>query len=245
MKQARSSVDPKEIHHFSATADRWWDENGPFAPLHKLNPVRLGFLKQQICHHYGRNFKDLRALEDLRVLDIGCGGGLVCEPLARMGAETTGIDADGKAIHVAVNHAKKSGLKIRYQNTSAETIKAQYDVVLALEIIEHVADPAAFVKTCAGLVKPGGLLIFSTLNRTAKSFALGIVTAEYVLGWVPKGTHSWKKFLKPSELGRFCRQAGVQMDTLHGLVLNPATGQFQISQTDIDVNYFLVAKKPN
>jgi 2-polyprenyl-6-hydroxyphenyl methylase/3-demethylubiquinone-9 3-methyltransferase len=244
MAKLRSSVDEQEIAHFSKTADRWWDEHGPFAPLHKLNPARLGFIKHEICTHFGLDFSDLKALKGLDIVDIGCGGGLVCEPLVRLGANVTGIDADARAIAVAKDHAKQSGLSIQYDCKAGETITKKFDVVLALEIIEHVADPAEFVQTCANLVKPGGMVIFSTLNRTPKSYALGIVAAEHVLGWVPKGTHSWKKFVKPSELSRYCRHAGIAPTQIKGLVFNPLTGQFQMSASDVDVNYFLAAAKP-
>lgn len=236
-----SSVDLQEIENFSKDAPDWWDENGPFKPLHRLNPVRLGYIKTQICAHYGLDPRALRPFGQLRILDIGCGGGLVSEPLARLGGDVTGIDADPVAIDVAKNHAAHNKLKIDYQNRAAETLEEKFDVVLALEIIEHVASPAAFVKTVQGLVKPGGLVIFSTLNRTPKSFMLGIVAAEHILRWVPAGTHNWKKFIKPAELAGFCRQAGLSTKNMSGLVLNPLTGQFELSPGDVAVNYFLSA----
>jgi len=238
---ARTTIDEREIHHFSGDAHRWWDENGPFAPLHKLNPVRVSYIKQMICAHFERDYNDLNALDGLSALDIGCGGGLVCEPMARMGADVTGADADPQAIETAKEHATSQGLSIRYLNKPAEEIGETFDIVLALEIIEHVADPAHFVESCAKLLKPGGLIIFSTLNRTPKSFALGIVAAEYILRWVPKGTHQWKKFIRPSELARLVRQTGLKPSNISGLTLNPITGEFQISNSDLDVNYFLAA----
>ncbi len=274
-----SSLDKKEIENFAKDSTRWWDEGGPFAPLHCLNPARLSYIKAQICAHYGRDVNDFNALKGLKVLDVGCGGGLVCEPMARMGATVTGIDADNQAIAVAKAHAQESDLKISYKATTTDQLlkhviltepkgrvegshpikedpsttrlrrSAQddddgYDVVLALEIIEHVSDIQSFVNSCAALVKPGGLIIFSTLNRTAKSFALGIVAAEYILRCVPRGTHNWKKFVKPSELSRAARNAGLSPDNVSGLVYNPLKSEFSISKTDIDVNYFMNALKP-
>lgn len=240
----RNTVDEQEIQAFSKDADHWWDANGPFKPLHALNPVRMGYIKEQICDHYNLDKSQLKPLNNLNIIDIGCGGGLVCEPLARLGGHVTGADADPVAIEVAKEHAENSGLDIEYFNKPAEEIEEQYDVVLALEIIEHVSDPAAFVENCAKLCKPGGLVIFSTLNRTAKSYALGIVAAEYILRWVPQGTHRWKKFIKPSELSRFARKAELKTHNINGLIFNPLKNEFSISKTDLDVNYFLVCTKP-
>jgi len=214
-----------------------------FAPLHRLNPVRLSYIKAQICAHYERDVNALDALKGLDILDVGCGGGLVCEPLARLGANATGADADAQAIEVAKKHAKESGLKIKYENKPAEQIKKQFDVVLALEIIEHVSCPEDFVESVCALVKPGGLVIFSTLNRNPKSFLLGIIAAEYILKWVPKGTHSWKKFIKPSELSRYIRNAYLRPHDIKGLVFNPLKDEFSLSGNDLDVNYLLTAKK--
>ena len=232
-----SSVERSEIEHFSKDAANWWDPEGAFKP-------RLGYLKAQICAHYGLDTQSLRPFEKLSILDIGCGGGLVCEPMARLGAKITGIDADPVAIQVAKDHAVQSGLNADYQNKAAEDLGTQFDVVLALEIIEHVSSPEEFVRSCAKLVKPGGLIVFSTLNRTPKAFALGIVAAEYVLRWVPRGTHSWKKFIKPSELARLVRAADLKPANISGLIFNPLKGDFEISKTDIHVNYFLSAQKP-
>ncbi|MEM7651532.1 MAG: bifunctional 2-polyprenyl-6-hydroxyphenol methylase/3-demethylubiquinol 3-O-methyltransferase UbiG [Pseudomonadota bacterium] len=234
-----SSIDAQEIENFSKDSAYWWDEDGPFKPLHKLNPVRLSYIKAQICEVFERDIDDLNALKGLSILDVGCGGGLVCEPLARLGARVSGADADAQAIEVAKAHAKDSGLKIDYQNKPAEEIGKKFDVVLALEIIEHVNDPQAFVKSVAKLVKPGGLVIFSTLNRNPKSFLLGIVAAEYILKWVPQGTHSWKKFIKPSELSKMGRAAGLAPKDVTGLVFNPLQGSFQLSKTDLDVNFLM------
>jgi 2-polyprenyl-6-hydroxyphenyl methylase/3-demethylubiquinone-9 3-methyltransferase len=238
-----SSIDRQEIEHFSKDSGEWWDESGPFAPLHRLNPVRMAYIKAQICDVYGRDTQSLTPFEDLSVLDICCGGGLVCEPLARLGAEVSGADADERAIGVAKDHASAMGLDIDYRNEPAENIEQQFDVVLALEIIEHVADPAAFVASVSKLCKPDGLVIFSTLNRNAKSFALGVVAAEYVLGWVPRGTHSWKKFVKPSELARYARGAGLAPSDMSGLIFDPLKNEFRLSERDIDVNYLIATRK--
>ncbi len=238
-----NSVDQNEIQHFSKDSAQWWDEDGPFKPLHRLNPVRLTYIKQQICEHFGRDIQGLKALDGLDILDIGCGGGLACEPLARLGGRVSGADADAQAIEVARAHAQLSGLEIDYQAIAAENIDRQFDVVLALEIIEHVANPAAFVESVTKLVKPGGLAIFSTLNRNPKSFLLGIIAAEYILRWVPKGTHTYQKFIKPSELSRFARTAGLHPYNVTGLIYNPAKDEFALSSHDLDVNYLLSAKK--
>ena len=232
-----SSVEQAEIEHFAKDSHAWWDESGAFAPLHRLNPVRMKYIVGQLETHFDR-------FEGLSILDIGCGGGLVCEPLARLGAKVAGIDADRNAIATAQDHAERQGLKIDYKVSAAEDMKKTFDVVLALEIVEHVKDVDSFIQTCVGLCKPNGLLIFSTLNRTAKSFALGIVAAEYVVRWVPQGTHNWKKFVKPSELAQSIRRAGAQEQNIKGLVYRPFFGDFDLSDTDIDVNYFLSAVKP-
>ena len=237
-----NSVDQSEIQQFSKDSSHWWNENGPFKPLHRLNPVRLSYIKSQICDHFERDFKALDALSGLNILDVGCGGGLVCEPLARLGGNVSGADADTNAIEVAKTHAKNSGLSISYLNKAAEEIDQKFDVVLALEIIEHVREPQEFVTSVAKLVKPGGLVVFSTLNRNPKSFLLGIVAAEYILRWVPKGTHSWQKFIKPSELVRYARHSGLDASDITGLIYNPLKDEFALSKSDLDVNYLLTAK---
>jgi 2-polyprenyl-6-hydroxyphenyl methylase / 3-demethylubiquinone-9 3-methyltransferase len=238
-----SSIVEREIEHFSKDSPRWWDENGPFAPLHRLNPVRLSYIKAQICTHYGLDGRALRPFGDLGILDIGCGGGIVCEPLARLGAEVTGADADANAITAAKAHAAQGGLDIRYLDSPAEDIKGRFDVVLALEIIEHVEDPAAFVQSVSKLVKPGGLAIFSTLNRTVKSYALGILAAEHLLRWVPRGTHTWGKFVTPAELSHYARQSGLAPQDVSGLIFNPLKNEFALHKKDLDVNYLLCAQK--
>lgn len=240
------TVDAKEIGIFAKDSSHWWDPHGPFAPLHRLAPVRLSYIKAQICKAYKRDEKDLKTLKGLSLIDIGCGGGLICEPMARLGANVTGIDADANAIDVATRHAKDGGLAIDYKATSTDELvktKAKFDVVLALEIVEHVADVDKFVGHCVDLCKPGGLILFSTLNRTPKSFLLGKVAAEYILGWVPAGTHDWKKFLKPSELSRAIRKAGATPNGMAGMVFDPLKGSFKLSQNDVSVNYFVSASK--
>ncbi len=237
--QKSTTIDPSEISHFSKDSPRWWDEDGPFKPLHRLNPVRMEYIKNNICDHYKLEFNDIHALQGLSILDIGCGGGLVCESLARMRADVTGIDADPYAIQAAKEHAQDNDLKINYINDDAQNIDEQFDVVLALEIIEHVSDISAFIKLCKKRLKPGGILILSTLNRTVKSYALGIIGAEYILGWVPRGTHSWKKFVKPSEISTYARQESLSPDNVTGLIFNPIKNAFELSNTDMDVNYLI------
>lgn len=236
------TVDAKEIENFAKDSSHWWDENGPFRPLHRLNPVRLSYIKDRICEVRGCDVASLKPYKGLSILDIGCGGGLVCEPMARLGADVTGIDADENAIAVAKEHAEQSSLEINYKAIATDaliTSKEKFDVVLALEIVEHVADVDMFVSHCLKLCKPGGIVIFSTLNRTPKSFILGKIAAEYILGWVPKGTHDWKKFLKPSELSRAVRNAGGAPVNMEGMVFDPITGDFKRSARDLDVNYFM------
>jgi 2-polyprenyl-6-hydroxyphenyl methylase/3-demethylubiquinone-9 3-methyltransferase len=250
-----STVDQQEIQAFSNDAKDWWNPKGPFAPLHRLNPLRMGYIRGQICDHFGLDHHNLKPFKGLKILDVGCGGGLVCEPLARLGGTVTGIDADPVAIDVAKDHGKASGLSITYLNEDSiehgnpspypsPSGRGNYDIITALEIIEHVTDPAAFIASLQKLLKPEGILIISTLNRTAKSYALGIVAAEYILGWVPKGTHDWKKFVKPSELAGYLRQNNLKPTETSGLIFNPLRGEFALSKTDLDVNYFMTAKSP-
>lgn len=241
--QNNSTIDENEINHFAKDSQQWWDENGPFKPLHRLNPVRMKYIKQQICDHFSRDFNNLKALENIEVLDIGCGGGLVSESLSKMGANVTGIDADQNAISVAKDHAKKSELKIDYKCDDITNLDKKFDVICALEIIEHVKDAPSFVKLCASKLKPDGLLIMSTLNRTPKSYALGIVAAEYILGWVPRGTHSWKKFAKPSEMAQYARSQNLKTHNVTGLIFNPLKNKFELSETDLDVNYLITFKQ--
>lgn len=247
MKPAQNTVDADEIARFARVSDQWWDEHGPFAPIHRINPTRLHYIKSVICAHHGGDAASLAGLTGLSILDVGCGGGLACEPLARLGADVTGIDADATAIGAARAHAEKSGLDVTYLNTDSTALlpkhTGHYDVVLALEIVEHVSDVTAFVQSCADLCKPGGLVIFSTLNRTLKSLALAKIAAEYLLHWVPAGTHDWKKFIRPSALSSALRGAGLDPFEIKGLVFNPLKNTFSMSSHDMDINYFMTARK--
>jgi len=245
MSQSAASIDPAEIARFSAMAAEWWDPQGKFRPLHKFNPVRLGFIRDRICAHFRRDSQSDTPLNGIRLLDIGCGGGLVSEPMARLGASVVGADASDRNIGVASLHAAEAGVSVDYRATSAEALAEageQFDVVLALEVVEHVADLDGFLAACGQMVKPGGLLIAATLNRTPKSFALGIVAAEYILGWVPRGTHDWKKFLKPHELAASLRRAGLSLSEVAGVSYSPLSDRWSIGR-DTDVNYMLVAVK--
>jgi len=240
------SVDPGEIAQFGALADRWWDPQGAFAALHKLNPVRLAYIRDAATAHFNLPGDTLRPLEGLKALDIGCGGGLLSEPLARMGAHVTGIDASDEGIAAARDHAGTVGLTIDYRHRSAEALAASgetFDIVLTMEILEHVADIDGFVAASTALVKPGGLMFAATLNRTAKSFASAIVAAEYLLRWVPRGTHDWKKFVKPSELARGLRAGGLDVRDVSGVGLDGLSGDWK-KIDDTSVNYMLSAAKP-
>lgn len=245
------SVDPDEIANFSAMADEWWDEGGKFKPLHKFNPIRIGFIRDQVIAHFNLGLEEpvaqLKPLKGLRLLDIGCGGGLLCEPMARLGAEVVGADASEKNISIAAIHAEKSGLAIDYRATTAEELAAageKFDIILNMEVIEHVADVDAFMSACCSLLKPGGIMFVATLNRTAKSFALAIVGAEYVLRWLPRGTHNWQKFLKPSEVIRTIRSEGLTVTKMAGASYNPLEDRWRLSD-DLSVNYLLCATKPS
>jgi 2-polyprenyl-6-hydroxyphenyl methylase/3-demethylubiquinone-9 3-methyltransferase len=239
-----ASVDPDEVARFEAMAERWWDPDGPFRPLHKFNPVRLGFIRDRIAAHFGRDIRATRPFAGLSLLDIGCGGGLIAEPMARLGAAVTGIDAAPRNIAIASHHAAESGLAIDYRAITAEDLAAtgaQYDIVLSLEIVEHVADLDAFLGACCRLAKPDGLLIVATLNRTAKSFALAVVGAEYVLRWLPRGTHDWRKFVRPSELARGLARHGATIAELAGVTYNPLADRWRIGR-DLGVNYMAVVR---
>lgn len=237
-----STASPEEIAKFSAIADSWWDEKGKFKPLHRFNPIRIEFLKAKLGQHFNRDITLERPFLGLSLLDVGCGGGLIAEPMARLGFEVTAIDASAKNIAVASLHAEKSEIAINYQNAQPEELKGQYDVVLILEVVEHVADLGQFIHAVAGLLKQGGALMGATVARTLKSYALAIVGAEYILQWLPKGTHDWNKFLNPSEFVEALRQEGVKIKALQGIAYNLLKDEWYNSQ-DLDVNYLLWAEK--
>ncbi len=240
-----ATIDPAEIARFDALGAQWWDEKGKMAPLHAMNPARLGVVRDALVRHFGRDDKALRPLSGLGIVDIGCGGGLLSEPLARMGAQVTGIDPAPGNIVVASRHAQESGLAIDYRPVTAEQLSAtgaRFDAVLALEVVEHVADVGLFVRTAGEMVAPGGLLVLSTLNRTARSFALAIVGAEYVLRWLPRGTHRWDRFIRPDELEAILAAAGFTATETVGVVYNPLNRTFSPS-ADTAVNYFMVARR--
>ncbi len=244
MAKDSGTVDKDEIERFTRIAGEWWDENGKFKPLHRMNPVRVEYIRDAATAHFKKDASDVKCLSGLTLLDIGCGGGLLCEPLSRLGAKVTGIDAGERNIKVATLHAEKMGLDITYECKPAEDMgKARFDVVLAMEIVEHVADVPAFLKAVATLVKPGGILFMSTLNRTAKSYLMAILGAEYVLRWVPRGTHEWKKFLKPAELCAGLRMQGMSIDHMTGTVFSPIGNSWSTNDRDLDVNYMLTASK--
>jgi 2-polyprenyl-6-hydroxyphenyl methylase/3-demethylubiquinone-9 3-methyltransferase len=241
----RSTIDAAEVAKFSALAAQWWDPAGKFAPLHRFNPVRLAFIRQAAASHIGGDDRSLRPFEGLSLLDIGCGGGLVCEPMARLGFAVTGADASEKNIGTARAHAAQSGLDIAYRAATAETLVAEgltFDLVLNLEVVEHVADVAAYLAACARLVKPGGLTIVATLNRTLKSLALAKIGAEYVLNWLPRGTHDWNRFLPPAELKAMLEEAGLTVLKTQGVSFEPLAWDWKLSP-DVDVNYMVVAQR--
>ncbi len=233
------NIDPDEVAKFSALADEWWNSEGSYKPLHRINPARLGYIRDRLVRHFDRDVSGRRPLDRLTMLDIGCGGGLVCEPLSRLGGQMTGIDASERNIGTARSHAARMGLAIEYQHMTAEFLverEAKFDVVMSLEVIEHVPDINRFLKTCADLVNPGGALILSTLNRTPKSFLFGIVGAEYVLGWVPRGTHQWKRFVRPSEISAGLRCSNLRITDISGLSYDLKSSEWGIGK-DISVNY--------
>lgn len=242
-----STIDKDEVEKFSRIADEWWNEKGKFRPLHIINPVRLQYIRDKICRHFDKDNNQMRSLSGLSLLDIGCGGGLMSEPLARLGAQVTAIDASEKNIKVAKLHSEKTGIDIDYQCSSAEdlltTTNNKFDVVLALEIVEHVADVQHFIAACAGLLNPNGLLFVSTINRTIKSYGLAIIGAEYLLRWLPIGTHDWQKFLRPSELCLQIRNNGLNIDEMTGMSFNPMKNSWHLNEKDLSVNYIISATK--
>ena len=238
-------IDGAEVAKFDRLAESWWDPQGPMKPLHRINPLRLSWLRETATAHFGRDGRAMRPFEGLSLLDVGCGGGLLSEPLAKQGFAVTGIDPAGQNVQIAAAHAAQSGVTIDYRATTAETLAAEgaaFDVVLAMEVIEHVPDPAAFVATAAGLVKPGGLLLVSTINRTKRAFALAILGAEYILRWLPVGTHSWDKFVTPEEFAGWIQDNGLDVCERSGMVFNPLTDRWSLSR-DMAVNYMLAARR--
>jgi len=246
MSDIHGTIDQREIDQFARLAAQWWDARGPMAMLHKFNPVRLAYIRDRVAEHFGRDPKRLDSLAGLRVLDIGCGGGILAEPLARLGAAVVGADPSEANIAAARRHAEQSGVAVDYRATTAEALAEAdetFDVVLAMEVVEHVADVRMFVGLAAGMVKPGGLMFAATLNRTLKSFALAIVGAEYVLRWLPRGTHRWDKFVTPNELEIALERAGLHQRDETGVIYNLLADRWQLS-ADMDVNYMVVAEKP-
>ena len=244
---ATNTVDPDEIAKFEAMAAEWWDLEGKFKPLHMLNPCRLDYITSQIAVEYGRDLNVPAPFDGLRILDIGCGGGLLCEPMARLGATIVGVDAAAGNIPVAQVHAEQSGLDIDYRFGTAEAMAAdgeQFDVVLNMEVVEHVADPLGFLTACQQLLKPNGLHICSTLNRNPKSYAMAIIGAEHIMRWLPKGTHDWSKFITPDELFDLMRNAGLDPVDRKGFQFNPIMWNWRISDRDLSVNYVTTSLKP-
>ena len=245
--QTAGSVDPAEIAKFEAMAAEWWDPDGKFKPLHMLNPCRLDYVIDQVAAEFGRDPRAERPFAGLRLLDIGCGGGLLCEPMARLGAAVVGADAAARNIPVARLHAEQSGLAIDYRHATAEELAAageRFDVVLNMEVVEHVPDPLGYLTACGALLNPGGLMIVSTINRTPRSFAMAIVGAEYVMGWLPRGTHDWRRFITPDELFGLLRRAGLEPVDRKGFVFNPLTWSWRLSDRDLGVNYVTASQKP-
>ncbi len=240
-----ASLDPAEVAKFSAIAAEWWDPTGKFAPLHKFNPVRLSFIRTEAGAHFGRDPKSLTPFEGLSLLDIGCGGGLLSEPMARLGFAVTGADASERNIGTARAHAAQSGVPVTYRAATAEVLAAEgltFDVVLNMEVVEHVADVTSYLGACANLLKPGGLTFVATLNKTIKSLALAKIGAEYVLGWLPRGTHDWNRFIAPTELKSSLQRAGLTILKTQGVSFDPLRWDWRLS-SDVDVNYMVVARR--
>lgn len=243
---AGPSIDPADVARFSAQAAEWWDARGPFAPLHRFNPARLAFVRDRVAERFGRDVKSREAFAGLTLLDVGCGGGLIAEPMRRLGFAVTAVDASSENIGTARAHADQQGLEIAYRAATVEQLEAEgagpFDVVLTMEVIEHVADPEAFVRACSRLVKPGGLMIVATLNRTLKALALGKVAAEYVLRWVPAGTHDWRQFIRPDELRRMLSHEPVTVTGPYGLAYDLLADRWREGQ-DADINYMMIATR--
>lgn len=239
------SVDPREMESFSRMAEDWWNPSGMFKPLHQMNAFRMGFIRDQICDHFDMDSGADKPLAGMRVLDIGCGGGLLCEPMTRLGAAVTGVDALEKNVKTAKTHAEQMKLAIDYRHGTIEQLRIsgepKFDVILNMEVIEHVVSPPEFIADCAALLRPGGIMICSTINRTLKAFSFAIIGAEYILRWLPRGTHQYDKFIKPNELIRWASDAGLEPETPVGASLNPLTQRWSLSN-DVSINYFLTAK---
>lgn len=245
--EAQTTVDPAEIERFSRLAAEWWNPRGKFKPLHKFNPVRLAYIRDKVAERFGRDPRAALPFEGLRLLDIGCGGGLLCEPMARLGARVVGADASATNIEVAKLHAAQSGLAIDYRAATAEALAdagEKFDVILNMEVVEHVSDVPFFVERCCSMVKPGGLMFVATINRTLKAYALAIVGAEYVLGWLPKGTHQFGKLVRPEELEGALRAGGLDVLERVGVTYNPLADRWGRS-SDTDVNYMVLAGRPS
>ncbi len=246
MTAAASSIDAREVEQFSRLAATWWDPRGPFAPLHRFNPLRLGFIREQALARFARSPAERAPFGGLRLLDIGCGGGLLSEPMTRLGFAVVGVDASERNIEAAQAHAAAQGLDIDYRATTAEALlqagEPPFDLVLNMEVVEHVADPGAYLRDCAQLIAPGGTMIVATLNRTAKAWAMAVVGAERVLRWLPAGTHDWRKFLKPEEIRRHLAAEPVQVRGPFGAVFDPLSGRWSLSG-DADVNYMMVVER--
>lgn len=244
---AKSTIDQAEVDRFSAMAAEWWDPTGKFKPLHKINPVRLSYIRDKVSENYGRDGRGHQPLSGLRILDIGCGGGLLSEPIARMGADVLGADASPKNIGIASTHAAQTGVKVDYRAVTAEQLAADgetFDVVLNMEVVEHVADVEYFISTCASMVRPGGIMLISTINRTLKAAALAIGACEYVLRWLPRGTHRYEKLVRPEELEKPILGAGMEVVEKTGVFFNPFLNQWNLS-SDIDVNYMMLTRRPS
>lgn len=242
----RSTIDQSEVDRFSALAAEWWNPKGKFKPLHKFNPVRLAYLRDTIAAEFGRDPRSARPLEGLRVLDIGCGGGLLSEPVARMGADVVGADPSERNIGIASTHARESGVRVDYRAMTAEALAEggeSFDIILNMEVVEHVADVDFFLATCAGMVRPGGLMFIATINRTMKAMALAILGAEYVLRWLPRGTHQYEKLVRPEEIEKPLTGAGMEIIAQTGVFFNPLANQWNLSK-DMDVNYMMVTRRP-
>lgn len=242
----RTTIDTAEVDRFSRMAAEWWDPKGKFKPLHKFNPVRLAYIRDRVAERFGRDPHSSRPFDGLRFLDIGCGGGLLCEPMARLGATVVGADASETNIEVAKLHAAQSGVSIDYRATTAEDLAdagEQFDVILNMEVVEHVADVPLYMSKCAQMVKPGGIMFVATINRTLKALGLAIVGAEYVLRWLPRGTHQYERLVRPDELERALAESGMTITDRTGVSYNPLADRWQKSR-DLDVNYMVLAQKP-